>query len=88
MTGGTRLSEREGGKGAGWVGSGQSGPAGLPGVAQLGSWPLFFSAILFFCSEFCFEFLKKLFHSDLNKFKADHFWSLKGVFRIYKPEVL
>jgi hypothetical protein len=53
------VGERERGKGAGWVGSGQSGPAGLPGAAQLGSWPLSFyfifpSAFLFFCSEFLF----------------------------------
>jgi hypothetical protein len=42
----------------GWVGSGRSGPAGFPGAAQLGSWPLSFiffpSAFFFFCSEFLF----------------------------------
>jgi hypothetical protein len=61
----------------GWVGLGRSGPAGLPGVAQLGSWPLsfiFFFCFLFFYSDFCFEFLKEFFYSDLNKVKADHFW--------------
>jgi hypothetical protein len=51
MTGGSGLSEREG-KRVGWVGSGQSGPAGLPRSAQWGSWPLSF---LFFF--FCFPFL-------------------------------
>jgi hypothetical protein len=85
MTGGTRLSERERGKGAGWVGSGQSGPPGLPGAAQLGSWPLSFIFFLllsfFFCSEFLFGVLKRFFYSDLNKIEADHFWSLKSVFR-------
>jgi hypothetical protein len=45
------------------------------------------SAFFFFCSDFCFEFLKKLFYSDLDKIKADPFWSLKSVFRTYKPEV-
>jgi hypothetical protein len=60
MTGGTRLSERERGKGAGWVGSGQAGPAGLPGAAQLGSWSLSFIFFLLFSLSFvlnfCFEF--------------------------------
>jgi hypothetical protein len=60
MTGGTGLSEREGESELGWVGSGRSGPAGLPGAAQLGSWPLllfyFSSAFFFFYSDFCFEF--------------------------------
>jgi hypothetical protein len=72
---------RERGGELGWVGSGRSGLAGLPGAAQLGSWPLsfiFFLLLSFsFCSEFYFEFLKEFFYSDLNKVKADHFWSLK-----------
>jgi hypothetical protein len=58
MTGGSWLSGRERGRGAGWVGSGQSGPAGLPGAAQLGSWPLFFFLLLSFSFvlNFCLEF--------------------------------
>jgi hypothetical protein len=32
--------EREGKGELGWVSSERSGPAGLPGAAQLGSWPL------------------------------------------------
>jgi hypothetical protein len=60
MTGGFGLSEREG-KRVGWVGSGQSGPAGLPGSAQWGSWPLsfffFFLLLSFsFVLNFCLEF--------------------------------
>jgi hypothetical protein len=69
----------------GWVGSGQVGPAGLPGSAQLGFWPLllfFFLCFPFsFNSEICFGYLKRLLYSDLNKSQADHFWSFKGVFR-------
>jgi hypothetical protein len=82
---------REGRGELGWVGSGRSGPAGFPGAAQVGSWPLSF--IFFLLLSFSFvlisvlSFLKKLFYSDLNKIKADHFWSLKSVFRTYKPEV-
>jgi hypothetical protein len=92
MTGGAHVAVREGRGELGWVGSGWSGSAGFPGVAQVGSWPLsfifiFFCFLFFFCSDFCFEFLKKLFYSDLNKIKADHFWSLKSVFRTYKLEV-
>jgi hypothetical protein len=34
------VGEREREGELGWVGSGRSGPAGLPGAAQLGSWPL------------------------------------------------
>jgi hypothetical protein len=80
---------RERGGGAGWAGSGRSGPAGFPGAAQVAPGLSFFSsAFLFsFCSDFYFEFLKGFFYSDLNKVKADHFWSLKSVFRHYKPEV-
>jgi hypothetical protein len=58
MTGGSRLAVRERGGELGWVGSGQAGPAGFPGAAQLGSWPfsfIFFLLLsLFFCSEFLF----------------------------------
>jgi hypothetical protein len=85
------LGGERGGK-DGWVGLVLVSWAGwLPGAAQVGSWPLSFIFFLllsfFFCSDFCFEFLKKLFYSDLNKIKADHFWSLKSVFKTYKPEV-
>jgi hypothetical protein len=64
---------------------GRSGPAGFPGMAQVGllasSFYFYFFLLLSFSfvSDFCFGFLKKLFYSDLNKIKADHFWSLKGV---------
>jgi hypothetical protein len=61
---------------AGWLPG--CGPSGL-----LASFFYFFS----FCFPFSFVlisvfgfFLKKLFYSDLNKIKADHFWSLKSVF--------
>jgi hypothetical protein len=76
-----------------WVGSARGGlgwlasrvrPKWAPGLFLLFIFP---SAFFFFCSDFCFEFLKEFFYSDLNKFKADHFWSLKSVFRTYKPEV-
>jgi hypothetical protein len=89
MTGGSRMAVRERRGELGWVGSGWSGPAGFPGAAQVGSWrlPYFSTAFFFFCSDFCFEFLKKLFYSDLNKNKADHFWFFKSVFRTYKLEV-
>jgi hypothetical protein len=44
----------------GWVGSGQVGPTGFPGAAQLGSWPLsfiFFLVLTFsFVLKFCLEF--------------------------------
>jgi hypothetical protein len=60
MTGGSRLAVRVGRGELGWVGSGQSGPAGFPGAAQLGSWPLsfiFFLLLSFsFVLNFCFEF--------------------------------
>jgi hypothetical protein len=63
MIGGSRLAVREGRGELGWVGSGRFGPAGFPGVAQVGSWPLSFiffpSTFFFFCFDFCFEFLKK-----------------------------
>jgi hypothetical protein len=52
MIGGSRLAVREGRGELGWVGSGRFGPAGFPGAAQVGSWPLSF--ILF---SFCFLFL-------------------------------
>jgi hypothetical protein len=58
MTGGTRLSERERGKGAGWAGPGWSGPAGFPDVAQVGSWPLSF--IFSFCFLFPFVLISVL----------------------------
>jgi hypothetical protein len=73
----------------GWLGAVWAG--WLPGCGPSGLLASFFyffpSAFFFFCSDFCFEFLKKFFYSDLNKIKADHFWSLKSVFRTYKPEV-
>jgi hypothetical protein len=59
MTGGARMAVREGRGELGWVGSGWSGPAGFPGAAQVGSWPLSFifsTAFFFFCSDFYFEF--------------------------------
>jgi hypothetical protein len=48
MTGGAQLSEREGRGELGWVGSGRSGPAGFPGVAQVGSWLLSFIYLFIF----------------------------------------
>jgi hypothetical protein len=51
MTAGSRIAVREGRGELGWVGSGQSGPAGFPGAAQVGSWPLpfiFFLLLFFF----------------------------------------
>jgi hypothetical protein len=51
------------------------GPSGL--LAYF----IFFLLLSFsFVSEICFEFLERLLNSDLNKIKADHFWSLKSVF--------
>jgi hypothetical protein len=76
MTGGTGRSvrEREGG-GGNWVGlASRVRPKWAASIFLL-----FFS----FCYPFSFvlisvlSFLKKLFYSDLNKIKADHFWSLK-----------
>jgi hypothetical protein len=66
-------------------GSGASWAGWFPGSAQLGLWPLPF--IFFFCFPFFFLFyflfcvLNELSHSKLNKFKADHLWSFKSVFR-------
>jgi hypothetical protein len=83
------VGEREGRAGlgrleavwAGWLPG--HGPSGL-----LASFFYFFLLFSFsFCSDFCLEFLKEFFYLDLNKFKADLFWSLKSVFRTYKPEV-
>jgi hypothetical protein len=54
MTGGSGLSEREREGKLGWVGSGQVGPIGFPGAAQLGSWPLSFIFLFFFL---CFPFI-------------------------------
>jgi hypothetical protein len=81
MTGGARMAVRERG-GVGWVGLVRGGlgrlvsrvrPKWAPGLFLL-----FFSSVFFsFVSDFCFEFLKRLLNSDLNKIKADHFWSLK-----------
>jgi hypothetical protein len=50
MTGGSRMAVREGRGELGRAGSGRSGPAGFPGAAQVGSWPLSF--IFFFCFLF------------------------------------
>jgi hypothetical protein len=79
-----REREKRGGE-LGWVGSGRSGPDGLPGAAQLGSWPLL---LFYFFLLLSFSFIlisvlsfEEFFYSDLNKIKADHFWSLKSVFR-------
>jgi hypothetical protein len=48
MTGGARVAVREGRGELGRAGSGRSGPAGFPGAAQVGSWPLPFFLLLFF----------------------------------------
>jgi hypothetical protein len=40
----------------------------------------FFLLSFSFISDFCFDNLKRLLYSDLNKITADHFWSLKSVF--------
>jgi hypothetical protein len=87
-----REGERERESELGWVGSERSGPAGLPGAAQLGSCPLL---LFYFFLLLSFSFIlisvlsfEEFFYSDLNKIKADHFWSLKSVFRNYKPGVL
>jgi hypothetical protein len=50
LTGGAHVAVREGRGELGWVGSGRSGPAGFPGAAQVGSWPLsfIFFLLLFF----------------------------------------
>jgi hypothetical protein len=91
MTGGAGRSVRERRGVLGWAGSGQSGPAGSrvrPRWAA-GSLLLFFFFLFSFSfvSDFCFDNLKRLLYSDLNKSQADHFCSLKSVFRTYKPEV-
>jgi hypothetical protein len=82
MIGGTGRSvrEREGGN---WVGLARGELGRLdPGCGPNGllASPFYFIFLLFsfsFVSDFCFEFLKRLLNSDLNKIKADHFWSLK-----------
>jgi hypothetical protein len=60
MTGGSRLAvrERERKGELGWVGSGQAGPAGFPGAAQVGSWPLSF--IFFLLLSFSFVLISVL----------------------------
>jgi hypothetical protein len=80
---GPAVREREG---EGWVGSARAGWAGWsPGVGPVGLLASFFyffpSAFLFFYSGFLFGVLKSFSYSDLNKVEADHFWSLKRVFR-------
>jgi hypothetical protein len=91
MTGGAERSVRERGKGVvglGWLGVSWAG--WLPGPKWLLGLFLFIFFFMFsfsFVSEICFEFLKRLLYSDLNKSHADHFWSLESVFTTYKPEV-
>jgi hypothetical protein len=91
MTCGARWSVRErGGKGLGW--SGAVWASWFPGCGPSGllASPFYFFFLLLsfsFISDFCFDNLKRLMYSDLNKVKADHFWSLRSVFRTYKPEV-
>jgi hypothetical protein len=87
---GLAVGEREGGKvGLGWFGGELGrlapgcGPSGLLALLCI----FFFLFSFSFVFDFCFGFLKKLFYSDLNKNKADHFGSLKSVFETYKPRV-
>jgi hypothetical protein len=87
----TGVGERE--RGESWTGlvQGRAGPAGSR------VWPKWAAGffLLFFYFLFSFllfqisvlVFLKKLFYSDLNKNKADHFCPLKSVFETYKPRV-
>jgi hypothetical protein len=91
MTCGAGWSVRERGEeGVGLV-RGGLGRLVFPGAAQVGSWLLsfifFFLLSFSFICDFCFDNLKRLLYSELNKIKADHFWSLKSVFRNHKPEV-
>jgi hypothetical protein len=63
----------------------------VPGCSPSGLLALsFYFFLLFsfsFVSDFCFGFLKMLYYSDLDKINADHFCSLKSVFKTYKPKV-
>jgi hypothetical protein len=58
MTGGAHVAVREGRGELGWVGSGRFGPAGFPGAAQVGSWPLSF--IFFLLLSFSFVLISVL----------------------------
>jgi hypothetical protein len=81
MTGGAQVAvrEREGVSGVGLV-LGELGRLDS-GCSPSGLLVFFFLLLSFsFVSEICFEFLERLLNSDLNKIKADHFWSLKSVF--------
>jgi hypothetical protein len=84
------VGERERGEGVGLV-RGGLGRLVFPGVAQVGccllSFIFFFLHSFSFISDFYVDNLKRLLYSELNKIKADHFWSFKNVFRNHKPEV-
>jgi hypothetical protein len=88
MTGGARMSGREGRGWAGWAGPGDLGPGCGPGWAA-GSFLYFFLLFSFsFVSDFCFGFLKMLYYSDLKKKSMlTTFALLKSVFKTYKPKV-
>jgi hypothetical protein len=88
MTGGARLSGREGRGERGWAGPGDLGPGCSPGWAAGPFLYLFFCFLflLFLISVLVF-FLKMLYYSNLNKNNANHFCSLKSVFKTYKPKV-
>jgi hypothetical protein len=85
MTGGARLSGREGRGERGWAGPGAIWAGWLLGAAQVGCWLFLFNFFLLFSfsfvSEICFGFLKMLYYSDLNKINSDHFCTLKSVFK-------
>jgi hypothetical protein len=85
MTGGACMAVREGRGELGWAGSGAVWAGWLPGAAQVaaGSLLLYFFLLFSFSfvSDFCFGFLKMLYYSDLDKINADHFCSLKSVFK-------
>jgi hypothetical protein len=71
MIGGVRMAVRERGvTGLGWFGGGLGRLA--PGCGPSGLLASFFFFV-FFVSDFCFGFLKKLFYSDLNNSQADQF---------------
>jgi hypothetical protein len=84
MTGGAGRSVRERGKGVAGLGWLRVSWAGwLPGPKWLlGLFLFIFSFCFLFLlfQKICFEFLKRLLYSDLNKSQADHFWSLESVF--------
>jgi hypothetical protein len=91
MIGGARVAVREREGELDWADSGRARPAGFrvwPKWAA-GSFFLFFFFLFSFSfvSNFCFGFLKKLVNSDLNKNKADHFCSLKSVFKTHNLRV-